>query len=879
MKLKHLPLIVTLLYTPSISLLHAAPENPTKNSEGLQLWYDKPAVDWEKEALPIGNGRLGAMVFGDPIKERIQFNEDSLWVGDEKDTGAYQPFGDLFIELSGIEAKAVGNYRRQLDLARAVHTVSYSAGGVNFQREYFVSHPAQVIVLRFTADKPGAYTGSVALTDAHQAAIHAVGTTLTSTGSLAGLTIEQTLGKWASDSFGDKNRPYEIGLNYEAQARLIVDGGEVEIREGKLFFRQANALTILLTAGTDFLQDRSKGWQGPLPNAANVERLSKAATTPYATLLAEHIQDYQSLFHRITLSLGASATETKALTTNKRLERYRQAKPYPGPVTVSPDPELEALMFQYGRYLMISSSRPGDLPANLQGVWNDKLQPAWRGDYHTDVNLQMNYWFVDRAALSECFTPMPEWLWSIIPLKREDPFKPKKSRGWGLTSLNGIFGGSGYHFVAGDAAWVAQNIWDHYAFTQDRQYLETRAYPILKELCEYWQDNLKESPAGKLIAPRSISPEHGAPAEGNAYEQQLIYDLFTNYLAAAKILDRDAEFRAQVENMRSRLLGPQVGSWGQLLEWSSELKRPEFIVSSRWEKNAEPVLAWIRSEAGKNAQSAAGVTWERFAPAIKERLIKNPKDFATLAEGLNALVQGPSLIDELAFSKSRSETLIDLHARREEGPLFDRWVNWCLLSSELKLRELSSGYEDTPLDTHRHTSQLIAVYPGRQISPETTPAFAKASGISLAARGESGDSAREWVWVWRAAIWARLANTDRAYRCVAGLLSYNVMPNLLQTHPPFQIDGSFGYAAAVGEMLLQCHEVDEEGNPVLRLLPALPKAWADGSVQGLRARGGLTVDIDWKSGKVTDYRITSMLPRRVNLRVNGESRIIESEKQ
>ena len=839
----------------------------------LTLQYDKPATNWESEALPIGNGRLGAKIFGGMRKERIQFNEDSLWIGDEADTGAYQAFGDLLLEFDHPEGS---QYRRELDISRAVHTVTYTSGGVQFRREYFVSHPAQVMVLRFTADKPGAYSGSVALTDAHQAAITANGTVLTSSGSLAGNTPEST-GGWVRSTMGDKKRAYAIGLNYEAQAWLVAEGGRVEARDGKLFFQQADALTIFLSAGTDYVQDRSRGWKGEPPHTANGERLKKAAATPYEQLLAGHIRDYQSLFGRMNVSFGTSAPEVKELTTDRRLEAYRKAKPYPTLAGASPDPELEALLFQYARYLMISSSRPGDLPANLQGVWNDKNQPDWRCDYHTDVNLQMNYWFVDRTNLPECFEPVAEWLWSILPVKREASKSRFKARGYVLTSENGLFGGSSYHFVPGDAAWLAQNIWDHYAFTQDRQYLETRAYPVLKELCEFWEDYLKEGPDGKLISPSSISPEHGGPGEGNAYEQQLVYDLFTNYIEAAKILGRDKEFCAKVESLRGRLLGPQAGSWGQLLEWRAELKRPEFTVTPGWDKNAPPALAKLREDADKKPDSAAALAWQRIGPAIQDRLKANPGDYAALAGGLNALVRGPSLYDEPAFADARSETITALHERRDRSPLIDQWVNWCLMVNALQIRWLGDGLEDTPLDTHRHTSHLIAVYPGRQITPDATPELAKAAGVSLTARGESGDSAREWAWVWRCAIWARLGEAQRAYRCVAGLLTFNVMPNLLQTHPPFQIDGSFGYAAAVGEMLLQCHEEDEQGRPVLHLLPALPKAWPDGSVTGLRARGGFTVDLEWKDGKLTGYRIRSKEPRDVKVRVNGAVSTVRSE--
>jgi alpha-L-fucosidase 2 len=416
------------------------------------------------------------------------------------------------------------------------------------------------------------------------------------------------------------------------------------------------------------------------------------------------------------------------------------------------DPELEVLLFQYARYLMISSSRPGDLPANLQGLWNNSNSPPWRCDYHSDVNVQMNYWFVDAANLGECFLPLAEWLYSVIPVRRDATKKEFGTRGWATRSENGIFGGATYHWVPGDAAWIAQNIWDHYAFSADRKYLETRAYPIIKELCEFWEDSLKEGPDGTLVSPESISPEHGPKAKGNSYEQQLVYDLFTNYLEGAKVLGTDEPFRAKVESMRKRLLGPKIGKWGQLQEWAADL--------------------------------------------------------------------------------------------------------------------------DDPKDQHRHLSHMIAIHPGRQISPLTTPALAEAAKVSMNARG---DGSTGWSRAWKICIWARLQDGNHAYRILNGMLKSQITPNLFDTHPPFQIDGNFGYAAGVCEMLLQSHLQDENGAYICHLLPALPEAWSTGSLKGLRARGGLTVDIEWKEGKVTNYHIASSEPREVNVRVNGEVKTVRAE--
>jgi alpha-L-fucosidase 2 len=692
----------------------------------LTLFYDKPAKEWETEALPIGNGRLGAMVFGGVEREQIQFNEDSLWTGDETDTGSYQTFGDIFIEFDS-KGSTTG-YRRALDIGRAVHTISYTQGEVNFRREYFASHPANVIALRFTADKPGALTGSVLLAYAHKGAVSAEGNRLTAKGNLDGFTYP---------SSGPKAN-YAIDLDYEAQMVVLNDGGTIEAKEGRIFFKNANALTILLAAGTDYVNQRGRKWRGEHPHAAITERLAKAATTPYADLLAAHERDYQALFHRLALDLGKTPEALLQLPTDQRLLAYRGEK--------KKDPGFEALLFQFARYLMISCSRPGDLPANLQGIWNNSNTPPWRSDYHANINLQMNYWFVDAANLGECFQPFSDWLNSIVEVRREDTKRSFNVRGWATRWENGIFGGATARWSTGDAAWLAQNLWDHYAFTGDKEYLRTRAYPILKELCEYWEDILKENPDGKLIAPPGTSPEHGPVAAGNSYDQQLAYDLFTNTIEASRDLGVDEEFRQKIESMRSRLLGPKIGKWGQLQEWAEDI--------------------------------------------------------------------------------------------------------------------------DDPKNQHRHCSHLIAVHPGRQISPSTTPELAEAAKVSMNARG---DESTGWSRAWKACIWARLQDGNRAYKILHGFIASQVLPNLFATHPPFQIDGNFGYAAGVCEMLIQSH------TGTIELLPALPEAWSTGKATGLRARGGYTVDIEWKDGKVTNYRIAAKEAREVQVRVNVEVKTVKAE--
>jgi alpha-L-fucosidase 2 len=704
---------------------------------GASLWYVKPAANW-LEALPVGNGSLGGMIFGGTDKERIQFNEQTLWTGDEIKMGDYQPFGDLFIDSPGL--KDATGYRRELDLSDAVHATTFTANGVNFTREVFSSHPDKVMVIRLSADKPGSISATIRLTDMHKAKISAAGETITATGSL------------------------ENGLAYQSRVQVLAEKGKLLVNGNSLTLEKADAATILLAAATDFANSPERKWRGEKPGPKLDRILAAASGKPFGKLKADHISDHQALFGRVKVNLGPSRDD---LPTNQRLAAYQKKH----------EPGLDSLFYQYGRYLLIASSRPGGLPANLQGIWNQDLKPAWYSGYTTNINIEMNYWLAEPTNLSECHQPFFDWLRNLATVRKKNtqPAIAAK-RGWTAYSTNNPMGGNstwGIHRPG--PAWLTQHLWTHYEFTGDKEFLKTRAYPALKELVEYWEDFLVEGPDGKLITPAGWSPEHGPvrkgdkiviqegnrdPQPGASYDQQIVWDLFTNYIEASEELGIDAGYRAKVATMREKLLGPKIGRWGQIQEWMQDV--------------------------------------------------------------------------------------------------------------------------DDPKNTHRHISHLFAVHPGRQINPVLTPDLAKAAIVSLNARGDGGTG---WSKAWKINFWARLADGNRAGSIVSDLLSPvgtgklggnyrgGVYPNLFDGHPPFQIDGNFGATAGMTEMLLQSH-VRKDGVYVIDLLPALPDAWKNGAITGLRARGGFGVDLAWSGGKLSKAVITSEKGGKAHIRANGEIRNI-----
>ena len=604
---KAILLLVSILY-----IFSSIEAKNTKLPEGnLVLWYTQPASEGMTSALPLGNGRLGAMVFGEVNQEHIQFNDKTLWTGSPEQRGSYQNFGDIYLQFNN--QKEYTDYVRYLNLDNAIAGVNYKANGVLYSREYFTSYPDNVMAMHFTANKKGKISFTVKINDARNGSTIIDENKITISGKL-------TL------------------ISYSATLSVLTSGGNITNRDGNIHIADADEATLILVAGTDY--DPAKIGYLTDQNWQNIQNsnLNKAIQKGYQQLKKDHLQDYHSLFNRVSLSIG---NETPKIPTNELLTAYSNGEYHPA---------LDILFFQYGRYLTIASSRSGlDLPSNLQGIWNNSNTPPWESDIHSNINVQMNYWPTEVANLSECHSPFINYIYneSLVQKSWRNMASELGCRGWTMKTQNNIFGYSDWLWNRPANGWYCMHVWDKYLFSPNPNYLKNIAYPVMKSACEFWLDRLFLDDNGYWIAPNEWSPEQGPWENGVAYAQQIIWDLFTNTVEAGKILGTDTAFIQLLEKRLKKLdNGLHIGSWGQLREWKSIEDDPtnqhrhiSHLMALYPGKNISPVLNPEIAEAARktlDARGDSGTGWSRvWKIAFWARLLDGNRAHLLLKSALN----------------------------------------------------------------------------------------------------------------------------------------------------------------------------------------------------------------------------------------------------